>query len=163
MKNLSFLTLLTTLFLVMTLTQSCGTDPCEEVACQNGAICADGACDCTNGYEGDLCQTEWRAKMLGNYTVNQACGAATYGPYDYTITANPDDVLKTSFDGIEGTRPVHFDFTMTGEKTFDVPNQVPCSGCLQHGGSGIIEDNGNITITYLRSDGVTCTDNLTPR
>ncbi len=161
MKNFRFLVFaVATLFMTATF-QSCEVDLCDEVVCQNDGTCNEGVCDCTTGYEGAFCQTEWRTKALGDFTVNQQCGSATYGPYDYTISVDPDDPLELNYDGMENTTTVHFDFTMTGANTFNVPQQTPCTGCLSHEGTGVINADGTITITYLRSDGVTCTDTLT--
>ena len=68
MKNILKLSFLAGLFLVF----SC-TDPCEDVVCENGGTCDEGTCLCAEGYEGDNCETESRAKYLGDFLGERTC------------------------------------------------------------------------------------------
>ncbi|MCB0647814.1 MAG: calcium-binding EGF-like domain-containing protein [Saprospiraceae bacterium] len=51
---------LTGLFLFFLLVgSSCSkSDPCESLVCQNDGSCVDGKCQCPEGWEGTLCETE---------------------------------------------------------------------------------------------------------
>jgi hypothetical protein len=69
---------------------SCTTDACKDVVCQNAGVCEDGTCVCAVGYEGTNCQTLVRAKYLGSYNVNETCSAST-DTYAITIAAGATD------------------------------------------------------------------------
>jgi len=66
MKKLLLFSLL--LFLI-----SACSDPCDDVICQNGAVCDEGTCLCEEGYEGTLCESELRTKYLGTYSGFTTC------------------------------------------------------------------------------------------
>jgi len=54
MKN--FITICFSITLILT---SCSkSDPCEGIVCKNGGTCVDGKCQCPNGFEGTLCESE---------------------------------------------------------------------------------------------------------
>lgn len=60
MKRLSVLLFFFLLFLF-----SCSkSDPCEGVVCKNSGTCSDGKCQCPNGFEGSLCETESLPKAV---------------------------------------------------------------------------------------------------
>lgn len=74
----------------MTMMQSC-SKPCKDDPCgANGACVEDGkdyTCTCETGYEGELCDTEERAKFIGSYTASGpiACDVTAGGTYSGTI------------------------------------------------------------------------------
>ena len=55
MKTLKFVLLLGVLCTILLTTQSC-KDECADVVCQNGGICVDGTCDCSEWYTGNNCE-----------------------------------------------------------------------------------------------------------
>lgn len=163
MKNLKFLSLFVFTISLFMLT-SCETDPCETVSCLNDGICNEGTCDCPDGYQGTTCEIEWRTKMLGDFTVNQACTWANFGPFDCTITKDATNALGVDYDGFEGSSEVHFDMVMTGETTFDIPRQSGCSGCPELSGNGSINATTNVVeFTFEFDSGASCTYTLDPK
>ena len=84
MKNRSFLLTIFALFLILGFS-SC--DPCKDVTCQNGGVCDEGDCICTDEYEGDNCETKKIAKFLGSYAVSKDCGS---GPDSFTSNISED-------------------------------------------------------------------------
>ena len=58
---------------------ACEERPCEEVNCVNGTCNeVSGACDCLEGFEGELCETSIRQKFLGTYDVSyEGCFSTT--------------------------------------------------------------------------------------
>ncbi len=46
---------------------SCNDDPCYELKCRNGGTCANGYCNCPNGYEGGQCENITAKKYLGKF------------------------------------------------------------------------------------------------
>lgn len=61
------------LSLLVTLTLFSCKDKCADINCQNNGSCFDGHCQCLYGFEGDFCEVEIRANLLGTYT-----GTLTY-------------------------------------------------------------------------------------
>lgn len=94
------------LLLVAILLTSCKSD-CKGIDCANGGFCDSDVCNCTAGYEGKLCETESRAKIIGTYSVNENCDALNQQeePYNVTITkstASVSHVLISPFCNING-------------------------------------------------------------
>ena len=63
MKKIKLLTLLSSLFTRVVLTESCDKaeellDPCASVTCQNDGVCVDGTCDCPDGFSGTSCEIQ---------------------------------------------------------------------------------------------------------
>lgn len=52
---------------------SCKNDPCDDVVCANEATCLEGICDCTEGYEGTLCDVEMRSNFYGTWWGSHGC------------------------------------------------------------------------------------------
>ena len=161
MKNFNFLFVMMSFCSVLMFT-SCETDPCDAVVCLNEGTCDEGICACADGYEGTLCDTEWRTKMLGSYTLNTACGSGNWGPYSSTVTNHATDNLKVLFGYPNGSSVIYVEGTMTSENAFDIPSQKPCSNCLTLEGSGTINAQGTIILTSALSNGDNCVDTFTP-
>ncbi len=107
MKNFRFLSFAIVAIMAVSSTiyfNSCKTDPCKDVVCANGGQCIDGTCSCAAGYEGTTCETEVRAKIIAQYSVNENCTVS--GPATYNVTiASISDVTKvtvTPFAGYPG-------------------------------------------------------------
>lgn len=103
---------------------------------------------CDSGYEGDKCNTEIRAKFVGQWQGNESC---TVGSDTYTLTiANASDILKITLNNVYGQA---FVATATVEgTTFTVANQ-------NVGGTVNVQGNGSLsgsvlTFTYTINDGV---------
>ncbi len=74
--------LFSALGLIIGLTLFSCKDACKDVTCLNGATCDDGVCQCTEGYEGDDCGTESRAKYFGTYMhTNISYECTNQSPY----------------------------------------------------------------------------------
>ena len=48
-------------------------NPCRNTECQNGGVCDEGDCMCTDEYEGENCETKKIAKFIGDYSVSADC------------------------------------------------------------------------------------------
>jgi len=91
-------------FLIMFLLLLLGgcKDECDSVNCLNGGTCDEGNCNCTSGFEGDLCQTATRDKFFGTYNVNESCdfGNDTYQMVVTASGAGPNRILLNNFFNI---------------------------------------------------------------
>lgn len=56
---------------------SCTTDPCKDVVCQNSGTCLDGDCVCGVAYSGVNCETLVRTAFLGTFNVAETCSNST--------------------------------------------------------------------------------------
>ena len=72
---------------------SCSNDKCRTVNCVNGGVCADGACTCSPGYEGPLCETRSRDRYIKTWTVWDSGSIAPIMIYTISVTA---DTLVTN-------------------------------------------------------------------
>jgi len=144
--------ILKTLFVLTVFAASC-SDPCDDVVCQNAGTCIEGVCDCADGYEGTLCETEVRAKYLGVWSGDLPCSESTFIPTvlqiekggeindlllttfsnRITVTATVVD-SKFSFDknGVTGDYEILSETEMNARLTFNNPNggSSDCSGVI---------------------------------
>ncbi len=58
-----------TLFLGGCLFLTSCKDKCKDIVCENAGTCNDGVCECTEGYEGESCETLSISKYFGTYLV----------------------------------------------------------------------------------------------
>jgi hypothetical protein len=138
------LILSTTLFGV-----SCTKDPCEAVVCQNNGICIDGDCNCPLGFEGDLCETFTREKILGNFDVASNCMVGSADTDEWGIGASAsafNEVLINNFH-----KPaLNIIATIVDPTTLEIKEQVvggsPTSYTIS--GSGTIKSDGQLTFQY---------------
>jgi hypothetical protein len=141
--------------------QSCTLDPCDAQVCMNGGICEDGDCDCPEGYSGESCETVWRTKMLGTYTYSESCSNFTA---QASALAHSSDPLKFTFSYTDPIGLVQYELTMTGENTFELPNQVGGSNSNYYPieGTGSIAADGKISITATVNGTTPCVFTLQP-
>ncbi len=126
----------------------------QSVDCKNGGTCTNGDCDCPSGYEGSDCSELWRDKYLHeDYAVVAECGSDTNN-FSGKITADPTDDLKMNihiFDQVEFILKAD----LLTSITFDVPEQELIQGLPSVSGSGVITDNGVVTVNLM--GGANCT------
>jgi len=128
-------------------------DPCDGVTCQNGGSCNNGNCNCTTGFEGGTCGTEWRAKFIGLYNGNFACSTGNF-TINLTITNSAAGV--TSIVMSDGTDS--WVATLTGSSSVNIASQS-ISGGNTISGSGQLA--GNILTLNLALAGGGATVNCT--
>lgn len=124
-------------------------DPCKNVVCLHGS-CADGKCECEQGYEGIDCGTPVNAKFNGTYSLTETC-TPSGGPDTYPIEVAPlsNSVNQFTMTGLWYIQ----DLTVTGRIDADglgwtIPRQ-DVDSTLQISGSGTItSDNSFIIIRY---------------
>ena len=156
MKFLKFLSVALTLFLIT----SCA-DPCKDVSCSDNGACDEGTCLCEAGYEGTSCETESRAKFLGEWTtIDWTCDGGSPETYTQVFGAGASANLITIVD------PAFPIIVISGEvsgNNFTIPSQeIAFLGTsITLSGSGSIS-NGIITMTILNAtDGSNCSGTLT--
>lgn len=66
-------------------------DPCEDVVCQNGGTCANGACNCPEGFTGSDCSQEKTpsSMVIKSFTVTKYPKTTSNGG-GWDITSGPD-------------------------------------------------------------------------
>jgi hypothetical protein len=165
-KNLVFSALLTLgAFGAVTFT-SCSSDdspvdPCAAVVCQNNGVCDNnGACSCPAGYEGTLCETTSRNRILNSgSTATFTVGVGQDGCYNpgYTMTINPganvDEIIINNFAGygtsatVSGLKVNGRNFTQTGTITTGAVTLSNITGSIS-------EDGRTLTYSYRAADAV---------
>ena len=139
---------------------ACTTDPCKDVTCNNGGTCTDGTCICATGYEGTNCDTEMRAKFIGNYNITESCTSGT-DTYSCAVTTSSTGVANISFSNLYNGG-VSVSGTVNGTAV-TIASQSLATATIS--GSGVISTTGVITLTYTVSVGGnsdTCTMTMTP-
>jgi len=136
-------------------------DECNKTNCQNGGICDEGDCVCTDEYEGINCETKKIAKFLGTYTVSPACaigsdtGQNDGSTYSCEITEDPDvdnGIIFSNFNGITDAGATELfkgtvDFTTN---VISIPAQrVFFTDYVAHTGTWV---DGSVTFTYTYND-----------
>jgi hypothetical protein len=110
---------------------------------------------CDEGYEGDDCKTEIRAKFLGAWQGQETCTVGT-DSYTLTITSSGSNILNVVLNNVYNDAIVAT--ASTDGTTFTVANQnVGGSTTVQ--GTGTVTGN-SISFQYTLADGAnsnTCT------
>ncbi len=122
--------------------QACKKNKCKDVECFNCGACEEGVCICMEGFEGEQCEDEVRAKYFGAYNMtpqDEECneisvpivGGITVSdyftspnPYSLTVKADPNNVLGIIFEKTINPSEFTFKATMTNDKNFTIPAQV---------------------------------------
>jgi len=142
MKNFKLLSLAVAFTFGIAALNSCTEDKCKDVTCSNGGVCMDGTCDCADGYEGTTCQTEQRAKFLGNYSVSAGTVSCDSTGNDIINQGAPVSI-STSSSSISKVSIVFAGISLTG--TVNGSNITVDQATLNnftYSGTGSI--NGNI-------------------
>lgn len=142
--------LLLGLFAVAAFSLTSCKDECKDVECANGGTCDAGICSCPVGYEGELCETESRAKIVASYAVSENCTVTGPASYTVTITKSSSDISKvivSPFGGYSGATGV---CTLSGTSlTLD---NVTGTGIVFSAFTGTVSANGSsISVTYTAS------------
>ncbi len=159
MKNLINLCFLTfALFII-----SCGDpDPCKDVLCGDQGACDDGTCICEAGYEQDadgLCNTEMRAKFIGNYSLVENCTTGS-DSYNCAIAASSQGNMKVVLSNLYN-QGIAVTADMINSTEFSIPAGTTF-------GTGTISGTGkydnatgtvSITVTYEVDNPVLGVDN----
>lgn len=155
MKNLKFLSLLVILSAVLFTTQSCETDPCAEVVCQNNGTCnEEGKCDCPDGVSGEFCQT---VDLCYNVTCDYdgVCDSGDCACIDVT-----ENYLLGTWDFYDATGDANLNFN----NTFNADGKASINGSIWdwtlNGRVITITDTQlNATRTYtIYEDGFSCNE-----
>jgi len=152
------------------------SDPCDDVACVNGS-CDEGICNCSPGYEGELCDTEIREKYFGIYTGDiSSCFPDVGGQIDIdqlgaftmvTLIASPGTNVESInlsssslFVNFNEDVSITSDFfnIPTTETVIDDPNLIPIAINLSANGIGEFIDENNISMDLV----ITVTADLIP-
>lgn len=100
---------------LLVISSSCNR--CKDVNCQNGGTCSKGTCTCAEGYEGDLCATAMRDKMIGTYHGTLTCHVEEDMSYSLEIKAYQPDAGKIT---ISEDGRADFQCDITGSNTFSM-------------------------------------------
>lgn len=148
MKNFINLCLLVSaLFLA-----SCEQDPCRDVVCGDNGTCTEGTCICDTGYELNAdgqCNTEIRAKFLGQWVVSENCTGS--GTSTYTVTsANGTDIMQANIINFWNAFSNPVVLTLTSSNTFVINLQEPDADgfFVESTSAGTIDENGQITLSF---------------
>ncbi len=98
-------------------------DLCVEVECTGNAVCLDGICECTTGYEGETCEVLWTNKMLGEWTQVDECGEVFFAS-SVVITTGSEltSIVITNFSGLLQD-PADITASMISSTSWELPAQ----------------------------------------
>lgn len=109
---------------------------------------------CDEGFEGDKCDTEIRAKFIGQFQGSETCTVGTDN-YTVTITSATSDVLKVTFNNVYNAG---YTATATVDgSAFTVASQTVASGVTVAGSGTISGDVLTFTYTIDGAANNTCT------
>lgn len=109
---------------------------------------------CDEGFEGEKCDTEIRAKFVGQFQGSETCTVGTDN-YTVTITTSATDVLKVTFNNVYNAA---YTATATVDgSAFTVANQTVATGVTVQGSGTISGDNLTFTYTIDGAANNTCT------
>jgi hypothetical protein len=144
------------LFAVIAFSLTSCKDECKDVNCANGGTCNEGICTCPSGYEGELCETESRAKIVANYSVSETCsqtGAQTSTQqYNIVISKSSSDIVKVKIAPFAGYTGAVGNCSLNGTSlTLD---SVTGTGIAFSAFEGSVSSNGStISVSYKGTAG----------
>jgi hypothetical protein len=130
--------------ILLLLFSACKRDQCKDVVCPAQKVCYDGNCICPAGYEGSLCDTLSRQKMIGNYFVGENCPGSGAQNYYSNITEG------VNAEQIEINNIVNsglFCDATVSENSVYIPDQQV--GGIQLSGQGSFNEQLNQLILYI--------------
>jgi hypothetical protein len=133
---------------------SCRKDKCQNVTCNNGGICDGGVCFCPTGYGGPLCDTAFRDKFTGNWTVFQKGSVTEAAQYPVSILPAGDPANKVLIKNFDN----YFKQPVVGYVSSDslvIPRQALQAKIVQ--GAGFYDSNTGILMQYEITDSLTGT------
>ena len=157
LKSSLLLIVLTTVFCV-----SCEDDPCDAIVCLNDGICEEGICECPPGFEGELCGSFTREKIVGNFDLVSNCmgGAPVTNTWGVGASATAlNEVVINNFHELA----LNVIATINDPTTIEIKEQfIGGSTSYTISGSGTINSDGQFTIQYTIFDDIstettTCT------
>ncbi|MEP7128503.1 MAG: hypothetical protein ABI729_06535 [Chitinophagales bacterium] len=142
--------------------QSC-SDKCKKIICYNGALCLDGYCGCTPGFEGEDCGLEVREKFLGTYNVSDNCSVTGNATYTANIGAIDTSVTMVGIANFNGDFANLVTAVISGNN-ITIPIQTPDLNGRVVSGTGIFSGGSTIIWNYtiISSSGVSnnCTNSV---
>lgn len=102
-----------------------------------------GTCECLNGYEGDDCSQEFRAKFIGNYIGSQSCDidgmTMEYQSNILTEGLDPKSVVIFGLGDV-----LFYEKIIATIDGYDVsiPDQSPNGDDIRIEGSGLLSEDG---------------------
>ena len=103
MKPIPILVMIMMAFFIFT---SCEEDPCDNKLCENGAICDDGTCLCSEGFKGELCNEKiWPYRMRLSF-VKLTRFPASYAGMFWDSLDGPDIYFELFQDSFPIGKPL---------------------------------------------------------
>ncbi|MBX7107720.1 MAG: calcium-binding EGF-like domain-containing protein [Chitinophagales bacterium] len=122
-------------------------DKCKKIICYNGAICVDGICGCTPGFEGDDCSLEVREKFLGTYNVSDNCSVTGNAHYTVNMSAVDTSVTRVAIANFNGDFGNLVIAVISGDN-IEIPIQSPDYDGRSVSGAGIFSSGSTIIWNY---------------
>jgi len=151
MKKVSIygISLLTAIaFATVMIFNACTNDPCKDVTCLNGGSCADGTCQCLNGFDGTDCSHQIRNDYLKTgASVSESCNTGAFNYNVDIVAGSAADEFKIKNLGNYNCSygDYYVTATISGGTTFTINSQTVCA--TQFSGNGSIS-NGVVTVNY---------------
>ncbi len=127
--------------------------PCQNVICLNGGICADGVCQCPDGFEGTKCETRSVDKFVGAYDAFDDCYMSGAQSYTVSIQADFDPINELTLKGFAMTFcPNDITAIINAEKSnFDIPFQQTCGDYYVSGEGNMNGSVLNVNLSFRDS------------
>lgn len=147
MRSVLFLLLLGCVF------AACRPDPCAEVACENGGTCAEGICDCPEGFSGDRCESFDYSQFLGTYRVAYGGCFTTTANHTVAIEQVSSDSREVYLHRLGDYACPSGDLRVTAtlvDNTIDIPSQTVDCGAIVYtfSGGGSLIGGGQLSLSF---------------